>query len=87
MKVFDIDDGEYYAARSREEAVAAYRDDTGQEPMEVVELSDGDLDTLKVGLEDEDELPTDETATFRQYLEEETGGEEVDAFLLCSSNV
>ena len=84
VKVFRMDEESFYAARDLQEAQAEYTSDCGRPAEEVVELADAQLDAYTIALQDENEELTGESVTFRQQLQEETNGEECDAFLLCS---
>ncbi len=78
-RVFEMTDlPEYYVARSLEEAKAAYLRDCGEDCAEYVEdaceLSDDALNRLTILMTDEDEEPTGEKPTFREYLDSLVAG-------------
>jgi hypothetical protein len=83
MHVYKLGEETYYAARSVEEARAEYVKDVGKAPDQEVELSEEALDRMTVAIADEDEKPTGEVMTFRQFLDAETGGVDGEAFFFC----
>jgi hypothetical protein len=83
MHVYMFDDSTFYAARNMDEAKKKYASDFSSPAEEVIELSDKDLDRLKVAVTDENDERTGESITFRQHLETETGGKDWDAFFFC----
>ena len=74
MNVYKItaEDGEelYYAAESEERARREHDSDWSPVAVNVEAVPDADLDLLTVVFMDEDEAPTDEVQTFRQYMAE-----------------
>ncbi len=78
-------DSIFIAARDAEEAVGELHACYTCDAITPVQLSDADLDRLKVSVLDEDDAFTGEQITMRQYLDEQTGKdpEGEDAFVLC----
>lgn len=71
LKAYAVDDSDLYAASSPEEAIRVYREHCGED-IEVtagypIELSDEDLDK-PIPAFDEDERPTGEMTSVRQFL-------------------
>ena len=89
MKVFRLNDYEWWAAETLEEAKEACLKQTGldedeaiDESWEPYEIPDQDLDTLTVT---DDEGSERRTVTFRQAIDELTGkGQEFPCLLACS---
>lgn len=77
LKVFQVDDGNYYCGRDAAEAVAAFIADVGKEEAEQYmadfgepqEVPDSALDTMKIVDIDEKGQPT---YTFREVLANHT---------------
>jgi hypothetical protein len=74
MKIYQVDEGYWYAAETGEAAQEAYRQDTDPDGAEfiaefgpAIEVSDDALDRLKVADVDE---PGQPTRTFREALNE-----------------
>ena len=75
LKIFATDDTTWYAAEDAEHAATLYLQDTG-DPCEdgyPRELTDDELDA-KVPEVDEDELPTGEMTTPREWLKSASPG-------------
>lgn len=70
IKIYSMDNCTWYAAESEESAIAAYAADTGTDPseMEVFEVSDLAMDSLKYTDCNEDETPIGAARTFREQL-------------------
>jgi len=85
MHVYELE-GDYYAARSLEEAVEEFREMVLRNPEEAHEVPDDAMDRLEVALTDENDELTGERVTFRQYLQSQTCGEDSAAFFLCGED-
>lgn len=80
MKVFEINDCDWWIGESLESCIQDYRDNVDDDPIcteDARELTDEELDTLKFTVCDENERPTGEKITFREQLaiEISEGGE------------
>ena len=74
MKAYYINEDEIWAASSLEEAIADYEQTTGEKlenPEDVREATDAELDT-QIKEYDENEEPTGDTVSMRQWLREKT---------------
>lgn len=76
MKAFQMDDYTWYAAETAEQAVQAYKDDTGEDVITEdgypSEVSDTRLDA-EIPEYDENEERTGRMTSMRVFLEEATG--------------
>lgn len=86
MKIFCMNDDEYWMANSLEEAKADYLDTTGEAADEAEEVSDEDLDRLTIKDVDEDERPTGKVFTFREYLQQQIAEGANTPQIFCCSN-
>ena len=77
MKIFEMNDCEWFVGPSAEDCKAAYFDEFDSELDELRELTDDELDTLMFIVTDENEVPDGTKRTFREQLaiEIEEGGE------------
>jgi SpoVK/Ycf46/Vps4 family AAA+-type ATPase len=67
-----MDDCDWYAAASKEDAIAAYIEQVGEfDDSDMYQLSDEQLDRLEYTDADENENPTGEKRTFREQLARE----------------
>jgi hypothetical protein len=84
VKVFRFDD-QFIAACNLEEATAEYVAIFSQSepPIVGVELTDAEMDAIKVTQLDEDDVPTGEFQTIRQELAAWGDAEDSDAQYLC----
>jgi hypothetical protein len=82
VKVFRFDD-QFIAARNLEEATEEYAAIFSIPPVVGVELSDAEMDSIKVTQLDEDDAPTGEFQTIRQELAAWGNAEGSDAQYLC----
>jgi hypothetical protein len=84
VKVFRFDD-QFIAARNLEEATAEYAGIFSQSepPIIGVELTDAEMDSIKVEQLDEDDVPTGEFQTIHQELAACGDAEDSDARYLC----
>jgi hypothetical protein len=71
-KIFQLNDCDWWVARSLDEAKADYEKQCGPDDGWLYddphELTDADMDRLKMRDTDENEQPTGELLTFREYL-------------------
>jgi hypothetical protein len=80
MKIFQINDCDWWIGESLEACVQDYRDNVEDDPdytEDARELTEEELDRLKFTICDDDERPTGEKRTFREQLAAEiaAGGE------------
>ena len=74
MKAYYINEDEIWAANSLEEAIADYEETSGEKldnPEDVREATDAELDT-QIKEYDDNEEPTGDTTSMRQWLRENT---------------
>jgi hypothetical protein len=77
-RIFKLNDCDWWIARSIDEAKASFQKECGPMPDdeafdEPCELTDADMDTLKIAESDENERRTGKFLTFREYLIERIG--------------
>ena len=89
MKCFRINSGGerfYWAGESQEDVLAEFKDnyDDFDDPAEICELSDDEMASITVTIEDENTEPN-ETSTLKQLFDEETKTCIGGAFELCGS--
>jgi hypothetical protein len=65
----------FYAAQTQDDALAAYDDDWSEPLQSIKQIPDDELDMRTLVVMDENEEPTEETATFREYINDEMCGE------------
>lgn len=58
----------YYAANSSEDAITAHDRDWSPKAVSCAIIPDDQLDTMNLAMTDEEEVPTDETMTFREFM-------------------
>jgi len=80
MHAYRITDTEgdvfYYAARNESDAIEAHNRDWSPEASTAELIPDDQLDTLTLVVQDENELPTDETMTFREFMDDNADEQE-----------
>lgn len=89
MKCFRIESGGerfYWAGESQEDVLAEFKDnyDDFDDPAEIFELSDDEMASITVTVEDENTEPND-TSTLKQLFDDETKTCIGGAFELCGS--
>ncbi|ACG60392.1 hypothetical protein phiPLPE_70 [Iodobacter phage PhiPLPE] len=68
MKIFEMNDCEWFIGPSIEACKSAYFDDFNTDSDEARELTDNELGTLIFTVTDENEVPDGNTRTFREQL-------------------
>ncbi|MBB4126269.1 hypothetical protein GGR77_001559 [Xanthomonas translucens] len=71
MKIFQIDDMEWWVGADAESVLAAVKEETGMDDEDLEdfqEVNEDDLDRLKFQDSDEEERPIGEPRTFREQL-------------------
>lgn len=71
VKIIEINDCDWWIGESLEACVADYRENVSSDPEyteDARELTDSELDSLKIAICDEDERLTGEKRTFREQL-------------------
>lgn len=69
IKVFEFEEIDYVAARSKEEAIKFYMNLTGVKPDEIYELTEDDLNHCKISEVDDNEILTGEKTKFRAAID------------------
>lgn len=87
IKIWNMDDCDWYAGRSLDEACALYKEHTGEmpDPENVSELSSDDLDRLKFIVDEPNRVADPKRISFREQLQNLVDAGETFPFYFAST--